>query len=419
VAAHSHSLAEDLADASRLIARVAGGESLAALRATVPLRPAVLELVYGTLRDYAVGDLLVEALAHRPPPDALVRALLAVALRALRSGRPAHAVVSQAVDAAVRLRVTSAKGMVNAVLRSYLRDSAALEARVSQCDEGRYRHPQWWIDRIRADYPGTWERILAAGNAHPPMTLRVNARRTSVADYRAMLAAEGIEARQVGPCAVQLGAPRPVHAVPGFDAGLVSVQDAGAQLAAPLLDVASGQRVLDACAAPGGKSAHLLELAAVDLTAVDADEQRLDRVRATLARLGLTARVTAGDAAEPASWWDGRLFQRILLDAPCTASGVVRRYPDIKWLRRAEDVASFAKSQARLLDALWRLLEPGGKLLYATCSVFHAENGAVVAGFLERQADASRLAAPGLADDQLLPDAEHDGFYYALLQKNP
>jgi 16S rRNA (cytosine967-C5)-methyltransferase len=234
-----------------------------------------------------------------------------------------------------------------------------------------------------------------------------------------MLAAEGIEARQVGPCAVQLGTPRPVDAVPGFDAGLASVQDAGAQLAAPLLDVAAGQRVLDACAAPGGKSAHLLELAAVDLTAVDADEQRLDRVRATLARLGLSARVTAGDAGEPASWWDGRPFQRILLDAPCTASGVVRRYPDIKWLRRAEDVVGFAKSQARLLDALWRLLEPGGKLLYATCSVFHAENGAVVAGFLKRQADALRLAAPGLADGQLLPDAEHDGFYYALLQKNP
>jgi len=419
VAAHSHSLADDLADASRLIARVAGGQSLATVRAATPLRPAVLELAYGTLRDYAVGDLLVAALAHRSPADALVRALLVTALRALRTDRPAHAVVSEAVDAAGKLRVASAKGMVNAVLRNYLRNSVALEARVARSDEGRYRHPQWWIDLLRAEHPDAWERILAAGNAHPPMTLRVNHRRTSVSAYLELLGRQNIEARRVGPHAVRLAAALPVDAVPGFGAGLVSVQDAGAQLAAPLLDVASGQRVLDACAAPGGKAAHLLELAAVDLTAVDADERRLDRVRTTLARLGLAARVIAGDAAEPASWWDGRPFQRILLDAPCTASGVVRRYPDIKWLRRAEDVAGFAKSQARLLAALWRLVEPGGKLLYATCSVFHGENGAVVADFLERHADSARLATPGLEDGQLLPDAEHDGFYYALLQKKP
>jgi 16S rRNA (cytosine967-C5)-methyltransferase len=418
VAVHSYSLADDLADASRLIARVAGGESLAGLRAAAPLRPGVLELLYGALRDYAVGDCLIASLAHRTPPDPLVRALLVTALRALRSGRPAHAVVSQAVDAAAKLRRTSAKGLVNAVLRNYLRNRAVLEARAAQSEEARYCHPQWWIDRLRADYPDAWEQILAAGNTHPPMTLRVNARRTSVADYIAMLAAQNIEARQIGPHAVRLGAPRPVEDVPGFDAGLVSVQDAGAQLAAPLLGTVSGQRVLDACAAPGGKTAHLLELAAIELTALDVDDRRLDRVRATLARLGLAARVIVGDAAAPESWWDGRPFQRILLDAPCTASGVVRRYPDIKWLRRAEDVAVFAALQARLLVALWRLLEPGGKLLYATCSVFHEENGAVVAGFLERQPDAGRVAAPGIGDGQLLPDADHDGFYYALLQKN-
>jgi len=418
VTARSFSLAEDLADASRVIARVAAGESLATLRAARPLRPAVLELVYGTLRDFAVGDLLIAALAHRSPADALVRALLAAALRALRAGRPAHAVVSQAVDAAARLRRASAKGMVNAVLRSYLRDIPALESRLAQSDEGRYRHPQWWIDRLRTDHPGAWEGILAAGNAHPPMTLRVNTRRTSVADYLAMLAARGIDARQAGPHAVRLDTPRPVEVVPGFEAGLVSVQDAGAQLAAPLLDVASGERVLDACAAPGGKAAHLLELAAIDLTALDVDDGRLDRVRTSLARLGLAARVIAGDAATAASWWDGRPFRRILLDAPCTASGVVRRYPDIKWLRRAEDVAGFAALQTRLLAALWRLLEPGGKLLYATCSVFCEENGAVVAGFLERHPDAARLGAPGLEGGQLLPDAEHDGFYYALLRKS-
>lgn len=419
MAAHPHSLAEDLADASRLIARVAAGESLAALRAAAPLRPAVVELVYGTLRDYALGDLLVAALAHRAPPDPRVRALLAAALRALRTGRPAHAVVSEAVNAAARLRVASAKGLVNAVLRNYLRRSTELEALAATTDEGRYRHPQWWIERLRADHPGDWERILAAGNAHPPMTLRVNARRLAVADYLAMLVAEGIAARQVGPQAVRLHLPRPVEAVPGFDAGLVSVQDAGAQLAAPLLDLAPGQRVLDACAAPGGKAAHIAELASVDLTALDDDAQRLERLRATFTRLGLAARATLGDATTPDAWWDGRPFQRILLDAPCTASGVARRYPDIKWLRRAEDSAAFSTLQARLLAALWRLLEPDGKLLYATCSVFDEENGAVVDRFLAQRADAVRIALPGLEGGQLLPDADHDGFYYALLQKRP
>lgn len=416
---HSYSLAEDLADASRLIARVAAGESLAALRAAAPLRPAVLELVYGTLRDYGVGDALVAALAHRLPRDPHVRALLITSLRALRAGRAQHAVVSEAVNAVARLRIASAKGLVNAVLRGYLRDRAALDARAAATDEGRYRHPQWWIDRVRAQYPGAWERVLEAGNTHPPMTLRVNLRRTGVAEYVALLAAEGIEARQVGAQAVRLVTPLPVDAVPGFDAGLVSVQDAGAQLAAPLLDLAPGQRVLDACAAPGGKAAHLAELAALELTALDIDEARLRRVGAALARLGLAARVLAGDALTPEAWWDGRPFERILLDAPCTASGVARRYPDVKWLRRAADVARFATLQAQLLATMWRLLEPGGKLLYATCSVFHEENDAVVGEFLARRADAVRLAVPVLDGGRLLPDAEHDGFYYALLQKSP
>ncbi|MCZ7565932.1 MAG: 16S rRNA (cytosine(967)-C(5))-methyltransferase RsmB [Burkholderiales bacterium] len=414
---HSYSLAEDLADASRLVARVAAGQSLAALRAAAPLRPAVLELVYGTLRDYGVGDALVAGLVHRMPSDPQVRALLVTALRALRAGRPQHAVVSQAVDAVARLRIASAKGLVNAVLRGYLRDRAALESRAAATDEGRYRHPQWWIDRVRTQYPDAWERLLAAGNTHPPMTLRVNVRRARVEEYLARLAAEGIEARRVGPHAVRLATPRPVEAVPGFDAGLVSVQDAGAQLAAPLLDLAPGQRVLDACAAPGGKAAHLAELAPVELTALDVDEARLQRLHAALERLGLAARVLAGDALAPEAWWDGRPFQRILLDAPCTASGVVRRYPDVKWLRRAADVDRFATQQTRLLAALWRLLGAGGKLLYATCSVFDTENGAVVNEFLARHADATRLAAPALDGAQLLPDADHDGFYYALLQK--
>lgn len=415
----SKSLAEDLADASRVVARVAAGESLSALRARRALRPAVLDLVYGTLRDFGRGDLLIDALTERAQPEPIVRALLLVSLRGLRAGRAEHVLVSQAVEAAGRLRVGSAKRFVNAVLRNYLRRRDALEAQVAATDVGRFCHAQWWVDRLRNELPEYWQSVLDAGNRHPPMTLRVNIRRTGPAEYLALLSDRHIDARQIGPAAIRLDKAVPVEEVPGFADGTVSVQDAGAQLAAPLLAAADGQRVLDACAAPGGKAAHILELADVDLTALDVDPVRLDRVRATLARLGLKADVLQGDAAEPAEWAAGGGFHRILLDAPCSASGVVRRYPDVKWLRREQDVARFAALQRRLLTALWRVLEPGGKLLYATCSVFEEENSAVVNWFLERQPDAVRIAIPEMAGGQLLPEEEHDGFYYALLEKPP
>ncbi|MCG6875064.1 MAG: 16S rRNA (cytosine(967)-C(5))-methyltransferase RsmB [Betaproteobacteria bacterium] len=415
--AQPKSLAEDLADASRVVARVAAGESLNSVRARRPLRPAVLDLVYGCLRDFGRGDLLIDALTNRAAPTPAVRALLLVALRGLHAGRAEHVLVSQAVEAAGRLRVGAAKGFVNAVLRNYLRRRNALNAQIARSPIGRYCHPQWWVDRVRNQYPDEWERALDAGNQHPPMTLRVNVRRTGVADYLHMLAGKGIDARQVGPVAIRVGAPLPVEEIPGFADGAVSVQDAGAQLAAPLLAAASGQRVLDACAAPGGKAAHILELADVDLTALDIDPVRVDRVRATLARLGLAATILQGDATEPAQWANGRTFERVLLDAPCTASGVARRYPDVKWLRRERDIAGFATLQRKLVSALWRVLEPGGKLLYVTCSVFGEENDAVVEWFLERQSDAARIAVPELAGGQLLPDEEHDGFFYALLGK--
>jgi 16S rRNA (cytosine967-C5)-methyltransferase len=416
-ASTSKSLAEDLADASRVVARVAAGESLNALRARGALRPAVLDLVFGTLRDFGRGDLLIDALTERTQPEAIVRALLLVSLRGLRAGRVEHVLVSQAVEAAGRLRVGSAKSFVNAVLRTYLRRRGELEARVAATDVGRFCHAQWWVDRLRNELPEEWERVLEAGNRHPPMTLRVNIRRAGVGEYLALLTDRHIEAHQIGPAAVRLEKALPVEEVPGFADGTVSVQDAGAQFAAPLLAASDGQRVLDACAAPGGKAAHILELADVDLTALDLDPVRLDRVRSTLGRLGLAARIVQGDAAEPREWAAGRMFHRILLDAPCSASGVVRRYPDVKWLRREQDVAGFAALQRRILTALWRVLEPGGKLLYATCSVFEEENGAVVNWFLEQQSDAARIAIPEIAGGQLLPEEEHDGFYYALLEK--
>jgi 16S rRNA (cytosine967-C5)-methyltransferase len=415
-------LSQALAGASRVVARVLGGESLtAALDEDVPgaSRAAAHDLAYGTLRDYGGPELILAALARKPIPDRIVRALLLVALHALRHERRApHTVVNEAVTATAVLGAAAARGLVNAVLRNYLRRREALETDARRSEPACWSHPQWWIECVRRAYPDAWQDVLAAGNARPPLTLRVNRRRLSVDAYLARLAAQGVDARRVGAFAVRLARPRGVEGLPGFAEGDVSVQDAGAQLAAPLLDVHDGMRVLDACAAPGGKTAHLLELAAASVVAIDRDAERLTRVAANLERLGLSAAVRVADAGELATWWDGKPFDRVLLDAPCSASGVVRRHPDIKWLRREQDLAAFAREQSRLLDALWRVLGRDGKLLYATCSVFPEENDGVVDGFLARHPGARRLPVPGLGDGQLLPDDDHDGFFYALLQRD-
>jgi 16S rRNA (cytosine967-C5)-methyltransferase len=301
------------------------------------------------------------------------------------------------------------------VLRNYLRDRGALDADVARIESVRHRHPQWWIDRLRRDHPTAWGAILDAGNARPPMTLRVNVRRTTVAAYAARLAAAGIGARPVATAGLLLDRPCPVSDLPGFDVGEVSVQDAAAQRAAELLDLAAGHRVLDACAAPGGKAAHILEVADVALVAVDADHARSARIGAGFMRLGLQGTILTADAADLPAWFDGRPFDRVLIDAPCSASGVVRRHPDIKWLRRDEDIAAFARQQDRLLDALWQVLAADGRMLYATCSVFREENADRIDAFLARHRDATALTVPGGA--QWLPDAAHDGFFYALFAK--
>ena len=388
-------------------------------------RAVAQDLAYGTMRFLPRFEALLEALLDKPLKDAQLRALLLVTLYQLERTRAApHAVVDHAVRACGVLGFASAKGLVNAVLRNFLRKRTELDARVQRMEEARYCHAQWWIDRLRAQYPGRYTQVLDAGNRHPPLALRVNCRRIDSAGYLELLARECIGGEAYGASAVILGKALPVERIPGLADGLVSVQDPAAQLAAPLLDLENGMRVLDACAAPGGKAAHALELADVDLTALDRDAARLERVHANLARLKLAARVVCGDACDPARWWDGIPFQRILLDAPCSASGIARRRPDVKWLRRATDIAQFAREQARMLDALWQLLASGGKLLYATCSVFHEENCEQVARFLERHRDAARRALPAVDNDaelpagQLLPDERHDGFFYALLQKS-
>ncbi|MDP2028329.1 MAG: 16S rRNA (cytosine(967)-C(5))-methyltransferase RsmB [Thiobacillus sp.] len=398
-------------------------------------RGALQDIVYGSLRQLGRLDCWLGALLERPLTDPQLGWLLRVAIYQLAYTRaPAHAVVHNAVTAAGE---GWRRGLANAVLRNFQRRRAELEKMAEELPSARWSHPDWWIAKLQAEHPAHWQGILEAGLLHPPFTLRVNARQGDVASYLQRLSEAELPARQTGEDAVTLDKAVSVHSLPGFDEGQASVQDAGAQWAARLLDAQPGERVLDACAAPGGKTGHILERACaktaqgasvrrptpcgcdVELTALDVDATRLARVQENLDRLHLHAQLVVGDAANPDTWWDGQPFDRILADVPCSASGVVRRNPDIKWLRRPDDIAQFAAQQTVMLEALWRLLAPGGTLLYATCSVFNEENDGQVQAFLARHpGDAARRPLPEpLSDGSLLPDAEHDGFFYALLQK--
>ncbi|RKT51116.1 16S rRNA (cytosine967-C5)-methyltransferase [Azonexus fungiphilus] len=411
-----NSLAYALREAARIDAAVFAGQSLAdnLLGSVDPqARPAVQDLVYGSLRAFGRGDFFLSRLLERPLAVDEVRALLLVALYRLETRPEAvHTVVDQAVSAAGELLHGKFRGLVNGVLRSFLRQQEALTAALAADGLAVAQHPDWWLRQLQAAWPDDWQRIVAAGNQAPPMGLRVNRRRLARADYLARLAAIDIAATPVGEDGLALARPQAVDRLPGFFDGLVSVQDPGAQRAAEILAPAPGSRVLDACAAPGGKTAHLLERADLDLLALDLKPARCRRIEEALGRLQLSARVTAADCTRPERWWDGRPFDAVLADVPCTASGVVRRNPDAKWLRREADIASFAQAQKRILGALWPLLRPGGKLLYATCSVFPAENQMQIAAFAAAQ--------PGVGivhEEQLLPDAQHDGFFYCLLEK--
>ncbi len=405
---HAPPLAQCLAAAAQVVAAVLHGRVpkpvLGALAAA--LRPAARDLAHTALRDYGRGDFLLGQMLTHPLKEAFARALLLVALARLeRRFDDAHTVVDQAVDAAQK----PFKRLTNAVLRNFLRRREELLAAADADPVAHWRHPRWWLGKLRAAHPDRWQDIVEAGNGHPPMCLRLNRRRPP---------AEMPAGRALDDVAILLDKPAPIEEIPGFAAGAVSVQDWGAQRAAALLDAQDGMRVLDACAAPGGKTAHLLERADLDLTALELDAVRARQIGENLDRLGLAATIKIGDARNPKDWWDGKPFDRILADVPCSASGVVRRHPDIKWLRRATDLAGFAQTQAAILDALWPLLAPGGKMLYGTCSVFPQENGEQVSAFLARHADARRLPTGGADPElQLLPSPEHDGFYYALLEK--
>lgn len=420
------SLGYALLTSAELIAEVVGGtaltDALARLWAAHPATPAgvrgaILDLTYSTLRDYGRQDFILGKLLQKPLPEP-VQSLLRVALHRL-AVRPdtAHTVVDQAVSAASNLIGGKFKGVANGVLRNALRQSGELAQAADTDMVAEHRHPPWWIRRLKNQYPQKWRAILAAGNTHPPMALRVNPLRASDDEVLADFAAAGITVKRLAAGTLLLDQPLSVSRLPGFAEGCLSVQDAGAQHAARYLDLDDGQRVLDACAAPGGKSAHILETADVALTALDSSPVRAQRISENLARLGLAAEVKASDCRKLDAWWDGRPFERILADVPCSASGVVRRNPDIKWLRRSDDIPRFAAQQAEILEALWQTLAPGGKMLYATCSVFAEENGDQITAFAARHPDCRRLPIAGQLDCQYLPCAEHDGFFYALLEK--
>lgn len=388
-------------------------------RASPQLRGAIQDLSYRSMRNWGAAQQCLATLMSQPPQQAKLKTLLCCALTLLSDAKPiyaTHTIVDQAVSAASEDKeLAKAKGVVNAVLRRFLRERESILKDLSRHLSSRWNYPEWWINKSRRDWPLDWESILAAGNQPPPLTLRVNRRKITTEAYLQLLQEHAMDAAQVGPYAIRLHQALPVARIPGFLEGLISVQDAAAQLAAPLLDIADGMHVLDACAAPGGKTGHLLECADIQLLALDHDANRLDRIQENLTRLQLHAQLLAGDASNQL-WWDGQLFDRILADVPCTASGIVRRHPDIRWLRRPEDSRQLARLSARILDNLWQMLKPGGKLLFVTCSLWPEESTLQAQSFEEKHG-AIRLAAPG----QLLPVAnserDQDGLFYSLFQK--
>ena len=411
-------------------------------RVAQPLRPGVQALLFQVLRQLGRAQALQKQLASRNPPprvSALLNTALALAWDESRAPYPPFTLVNQTVEAAKQGPTRAQSGFINACLRRFLRERDALVAATDDQPQAVWNHPAWWIARLRKDHPDHWQAILQANNEQPPMTLRVNRQQTDRQSCQAALQAMDVPSLAVADSGLQLQQALPVQSLPGFDEGLASVQDAAAQVAAPLLLVGLPQpqgrplRVLDACAAPGGKTAHLLERAApgsIEVTALEIDPERASRIGETLSRLGLEAKVLVADAGKPEAWFEsqcgGQLFDAILLDAPCTASGIVRRQPDVRWLRRESDVAQLAQIQSKLLDTLWPLLQPGGRMVYCTCSVFKAEGDAQMQAFLARNTEALSLPAPGhlipgkSAKDGLLADnplGDHDGFFYALLEK--
>jgi 16S rRNA (cytosine967-C5)-methyltransferase len=420
-----------------VVQAVKDGRSLTAQIDSVAseMRPGVQALSFQVMRQWGRAMALRGKLAAKAPPpaaDALLCTALALCWRESDAPYPVHTLVNQAVEAAQKQKHTKAQsGFINACLRRFMRERSVLIEETEGLIEARWNHPHWWVDRLQHEYPQAWENLLEAAQKPAPMTLRVNVRHHSVLDYQRQLNDLGILSKTVGAHGLQLEKAVPVQRLPGFAQGHVSVQDAAAQLAAPLLthgmDTKHPWRILDACAAPGGKTGHLLELLEhAQVWALDVDSRRAERIQQNLTRLGLDAKIITGNAERTQDWWNGVQFDAILLDAPCTASGIVRRHPDVRWLRRATDSQKLASLQRQILQALWPLLAPGGRMLYCTCSVFKTEGEENIQAFLQNNTDAQLNPSPGHLIPGQVPEGlpfehnalgEHDGFYYALLEK--
>lgn len=438
---HRPSLSRILLASAQNIRAVQDGQSLSDTLAATPaeLRAATQAVSFHAMRRLGLVSEIKQIMLRRAPPNTLLDALLTVSLALLDTAMQAeqdpqsisanralpvyapYTVVNQAVNATVaRPNLQGFKGLVNATLRRYTRERSDILTLALKNPEARWNYPNWWIQRVRQAYPDSWQQLLEAGDVPGPLTLRVNRRRASVEQVEEALLNSGLSSARVGRSGLVLGQARPVHEIPGFEEGWWSVQDASAQQAAELLLPRDGERVLDACAAPGGKSAHLLELANIDLFALDNDPTRLQRINDNFQRLRLPPQtLKCADASDTGSWWDGQAFDAVLADVPCTASGVVRRHPDIRWLRREDDIARTAALQGRIIEALWQTVRPGGRMLYATCSIFPQEGEEQAEAFAMRHTDALRQPAPG----QILPLPEadghclFDGFFYALFIK--
>jgi 16S rRNA (cytosine967-C5)-methyltransferase len=381
-------------------------------------------LAYGAIRFLGENQFFIRKLINKKITNKKIEALLCVALFQLNHDQSNDfTIVNEAVEAAKFINKSWAGSFVNGVLRNFIRQKDNLKSELKNDEEAFYSYPLWWIRLIKEAYNKDWESILLNGNKHPPLTLRINVRKINLKQYEEKLKSESIKYRVLGDIALELTQPIPVEKIPGFIEGEVSVQDFGAQLAAKLLDLKDGQVCLDACSAPGGKTGHMLEIADIELVSIDQQKERLYKVKENLERLQLHAHLKCADLLAIKSWWNDKLFDRILLDTPCSASGVVRRHVDIKWLRRPRDIEMFAKQQKIMLQAMWQLLKKGGKLLYATCSIFPDENQRVIDDFIKKHSDAKEVkwsvdSKYSKYENQLIPSENHDGFFYALFEKN-
>ena len=381
-------------------------------------------LAYGAIRFLGENQFFIRKLINKKITNKKIEALLCVALFQLNHDQSNDfTIVNEAVEAAKFINKSWAGSFVNGVLRNFIRQKDNLKSELKNDEEAFYSYPLWWIRLIKVAYNKDWESILLNGNKHPPLTLRINVRKINLKQYEEKLKSESIKYRVLGDIALELTQPIPVEKIPGFIEGEVSVQDFGAQLAAKLLDLKDGQVCLDACSAPGGKTGHMLEIADIELVSIDQQKERLYKVKENLERLQLHAHLKCADLLAIKSWWNDKLFDRILLDTPCSASGVVRRHVDIKWLRRPRDIEMFAKQQKIMLQAMWQLLKKGGKLLYATCSIFPDENQRVIDDFIKEHSDAKEVkwsvdSKYSKYENQLIPSENHDGFFYALFEKN-